>query len=153
MDNDMYIRTRMNELHPDLNHLVEKLVSYGGNTVNLPYDMMNKRIFDEGGTYWNDIIPYAMGSKELCHKNAWELHTQHGWGLNTGYVLGTDNAWYRHSWAINKNFEIVETSYPENTKLYYGIALDEQEYLEMLLLMGQIHVTISVGGFPSPFRL
>ncbi len=141
----MYIRTRMNELHPDLNHLVEKLVGYGGNTVHLPYDLMNKKIFYEGMTYNMRSFPYPMDDN--CHRNAWNLHTQHNYSLNTGYVLGTDESWYRHSWCINENQEIIETTYGEDTKLYYGIPLMEQEYLEMLLQMGQLHISIGVGLF------
>ncbi len=152
MDNDLYIRKRLNELHPDLSNLVSKLVGFGGNTVNIPYDSLNKRIFLEGVIYKNKAKPHAM-NRELCHKNVFSLHTQHGWSLHSGYVLGKNNAWYRHSWCLNDNNEIIETSYPKATKLYYGIPLNEQEFLEMMLLMGQVHITIGTGlRIASPFK-
>jgi hypothetical protein len=69
MDNDLDIRTRMNELHPDLSNLVNKLVDFGGNTVHIPYDALNKRMFYEGVLYKNKNHRNQNPSQFLRNRN------------------------------------------------------------------------------------
>jgi hypothetical protein len=148
LNKDRYLRMRLEELHPDLHNLVSKLIGMGGRYCNIPFDSLNKRIFDEGTVYINQVKEFPMDAQQ-CHKNAWQLHTEKGYSLHSGYVLGTDDNWYRHSWVIDRDNFIIETTYPKETVNYFGISLTELNFLEFLIMTGQCHSKYC-RGIPSP---
>jgi hypothetical protein len=58
-----------------------------------------------------------------CHDNCEELY-QKGLIVHryTGYALSSDGLWRFHSWGINNNGQVVETT--ESRVMYYGIISD-----------------------------
>jgi hypothetical protein len=148
MNTDYYIRRMLLELHPDIQNLVSKLIGMSGRYANIPYDLLNMRICNEGTVYTNQVKEYPMDAQQ-CHKNAWQTHNEKGYSLHTGYVLGTDENWMRHSWCIDNGGYIIETTYCKETVNYFGISLTPQEFLEFLLMTGQCHSKYC-RGIPRP---
>lgn len=65
------------------------------------------------------------GRPNGCHGNVARLVSRYpqkytAW---TGMSLGPDPIWRSHSWAINKNGDVIETTVPRTA--YYGYQMDE----------------------------
>ena len=57
-----------------------------------------------------------------CHDNSRELVMKHsGWQLWTGLALSKDGCWRVHSWAVDKQLRIVETTEPRMR--YFGVPI------------------------------
>lgn len=139
------VNEKLMMLQPCSKELGYKLTQLGGNIVAISLDPLSDRFIREGTVYNQQPILNKM-KEGMCHVNIWELYKKHSdYTIHTGYVL-VQNVWYRHSWLIDHEDNIVETTYPTNdVSMYFGIWVSPEEFLDLLLRMGLIHMQYQYG--------
>jgi hypothetical protein len=107
---------------PYLRALHEKLLSLGGKAVvlwggnNGPQTV--QALVSTGVLGSVDCIIHKPMSPQNCHKNVTQLGE--GYQILTGYALSAESIWYPHSWALDAEGRIVETTLI--AKAYFGCA-------------------------------
>lgn len=128
------------------------LLRRGGQRVELDSDLCPRAIPEEGEVLFLDdaalllsggrLVPagtrveFRAGRPCACHANAAALFSEHcddndleeRLDLVTGYALGEDGVWWRHSWAQRRDGTVVETTEPRAA--YFGVTLDPSEQLD-----------------------
>ena len=143
-----YVANRLNELQPCSKKLGTILCQLGGNRVSISLDPLSERLIKEGVVYKQQPV-YAKMRDLMCHANVWEFYVkQPNSTIHSGYVLQKDT-WYRHSWLINHNNNIIETVYNlKDVSLYYGIQLKPKEFLDLLMRIGLVHLEVNMMNYP-----
>lgn len=128
------------------------LLRCGGQRVELDSDLCPRTIPEEEGEvlFLDDaalllsggrLVPadtrveFRAGRPCACHANAAALFGEfcdddrldERLDLVTGYALGEDGVWRRHSWAQRRDGTVVETTEPRTA--YFGVTLDPSEQL------------------------
>ncbi|MCX6665193.1 MAG: hypothetical protein NT038_03920 [Euryarchaeota archaeon] len=122
---------------PQSKILADKLLNHGGKSVTIVLCPFTQRILTDGKLLSNQIRqePQTLGA---CHCNTYELAEKNGYSRYTGYALCCQapflDEWQRHSWCMDKDGVIVESTL--RFSLYYGIPLSVSEYDDMLVKMG-----------------
>lgn len=111
------------ELHRQLESV---LLGYGGRHLVCLPDAQMQRLIDEGIVMRGRAL-MRRGKPSSCHENvAWMWGNNHrDYRIATGYALSDDGLWRQHSWLINSDGRIVETT--EKRVLYYGYMLSIDE--------------------------
>lgn len=122
--NDIYLNENIENID-----LKTKLLSYGGKSVKLGLDSDDEinRMINDGILFDVDIV-LLHGQKSQCHRNVADKYkklSSSGFKIVSGYAL-YDDEWVQHSWGLNKNGDILETTGNEY-QLYYGYILTDEE--------------------------
>ncbi|MBQ0904544.1 hypothetical protein [Micromonospora sp. U21] len=101
----------------------QKLLSFGGSLVVPPgkpeSDLEELRA---GGSAFGSAVRYVQGDAGECHRNVAAL-----WidgvieSIGTGYALSADELWRQHSWGVERDGALVETT--DERRAYVGIVL------------------------------
>lgn len=71
-------------------------------------------------------VRHVTGQDNHCHGNSAEMWlTGHAHALATGYALNDDGLWRQHSWALDADGTLIETTVSRD--LYAGIVLSDVE--------------------------
>jgi len=109
--------------------LQQRLLSFAGSVVcfdseqHLFFDILNAGVF----LYGEDAM-LVPGVASNCHESSAIIWRggQDDLVLMTGYALGFDGKWYRHSWcAFEETGKVIETT--QNMAAYFGFVLDDLE--------------------------
>lgn len=108
--------------HEDLAVL---LLSYGGEEVCMPYDVIQDedRILTEGVFIYGDNADLIQMTANNCHENSARLCASSTGDLKvmTGFALSDDGMWREHSWVVGED-KIIETT--ELREAYFGFIDD-----------------------------
>lgn len=115
--------------------LKDKLLSIGGKEVSFGRDTDEeiKRMLEDGKLFQNQVVKIK-GFANQCHFNtatAYDMSRKDKYKhlddfkIVSGYALD-DDIWISHSWGLNQQNKLVETT-PEIFKKYYGYILDPKE--------------------------
>lgn len=109
------------------------LLGLGGTKVVVQNDGYGPLILKRGRLITPKQVKSKKGQAHQCHLNSSleYLRQYPAYQIATGYTLGENGLWYRHSWLLAPNDVIVETTV--NWQLYYGVALDETETARFVL--------------------
>jgi len=109
--------------------LWKRLMAKGGQAVVFPLSMDGEPHLDEllsrRATFSKDKARMILGVRNECHGNACILESREGYKVGTGYALSPDGLWRQHSWAIDQDGRIVETT--ERRVAYYGFTMTAPE--------------------------
>ena len=109
--------------------LCAALLSYGGEAVVVLFEEENaNELFARHGEIVNfKSLKFKIGEERQCHENSAKLwkSNEDKFCLMTGYGLSDDGLWRRHSWVIDDEADVVETTL-ERT-LYFGIRLNRDQ--------------------------
>jgi hypothetical protein len=86
-----------------------------------------QKMLNRGELKDNSNLKNFDGMPSMCHANSaalWEVG-KGKFSIVTGFGLSTDGIWRRHTWCVDINNDIVETT--ESRVLYYGIKLTNEE--------------------------
>lgn len=61
------------------------------------------------------------GLNNQCHANSVALHEQYGLSVATGWALSSDGCWRQHTWCVDENDTVIETTVLRTQ--YYGFIL------------------------------
>lgn len=104
--------------------LTAHLTSLGGRLVVPPLipDTFLPQLLTDGATHCGGVR-FHPGEPSQCHANASTLWAEGAAAaIGTGYTLTRDdNLWRQHSWALDTNGTIVETTTPRD--VYHGLTL------------------------------
>lgn len=110
---------------PYLAELQEKLLSLGGHSVVLwggnNGPKTAQAILKHGQIYSVVGIVHKPMSPQNCHENVTQL--EDGYQIRTGYALSAESIWYPHSWALDIEGNVVETTLA--AKAYFGCSLTQ----------------------------
>jgi|SRR6476620_8281735 len=102
------------------------LLGYGGVAVVLPKIERDKKlIMVDGYAMVNPEIFQEKGDPCECHKNSAKIWKQYGYRLHTGYALSSDEVWRQHSWTVDNENVVHESTEPR--EVYFGFQLEEDE--------------------------
>lgn len=124
------LQKSMNEsLSDPTETLKEKLLSIDGNDVKLGLDSEEElqRMVKDGTLFGKKIIRIK-GERGRCHKNVADRYRRIGrdkFRIASGYAL-SDGVWYQHSWGLDRDENVIETTGNEYDE-YYGYILNEEE--------------------------
>jgi len=115
--------------------LKDKLLSIGGKEVFFGRDTDEeiKRMLEDGKLFQNQVVKIK-GFPNQCHFNtatAYDMSRKDKYKhlddfkIVSGYALD-DDIWVSHSWGLNQQNKLVETT-PAIFKKYYGYILDPKE--------------------------
>jgi|HubBroStandDraft_2_1064218.scaffolds.fasta_scaffold118593_2 hypothetical protein len=124
---------------PYLGPLRDKLLSVGGAAVELltlnddgsllpPDPHTVAHLVADGRVLSTRGIRDAPGQPMDCHQNVVALAASGKHAIGTGYALG-DGLWCSHSWCVNHENQIIETT--GRRRLYFGVVVSLQEFTEM----------------------
>jgi hypothetical protein len=113
-----------------LSELKDRLVALGGEFVILP--MLEEdidKILDRGEAFYPPILMRPRVSGQ-CHMNsaimwAHENGPRKRLRVATGYALSDDTIWRQHSWIVDGQGRVRETTLPR--EIYYGFVMTERE--------------------------
>ena len=106
----------LNKIAPDTQVLAEKFEHY----------TFTKEEFENATLFDIKKCNYRFNPMEKlnCHNNSVRLCIYNPfYNVYTGYVLHKDGIWTFHSWVVDRNNLLIETS--EMGLLYYGIKMDK----------------------------
>jgi hypothetical protein len=107
--------------------LIKKLLLIGGHTVTMPEIEEDLAKIIERGTAPSINHLYVMkGRESQCHENSancWDANRDRS-SIMTGYAL-LDGMWVQHTWVLDKEKTIVETTTPREA--YFGFELTPEE--------------------------
>lgn len=76
----------------------------------------------EKGTLTTDAAELVDGDRSDCHRNAVRLWRQGAAAaIGTGYALSDDGLWREHSWGVESDGRVVETTEPRVA--YFGVTM------------------------------
>jgi hypothetical protein len=110
------------EVPPHLQLVAATLLAIDGDRVELPYgDMGDRRLARDGQVFNQRRQPAAAARPGTARERVAALwrrdraaHT-----ICTGYALGDDPTWRRHSWAVHRDGYLVEPTEPR--RRYFGV--------------------------------
>jgi hypothetical protein len=106
--------------------LCEYLLKLAGTHICVPFGERNsERLLKRGQLIPAIAIQAQPGKTSECHANSARLWKQNRktYKIVTGYALSAhDNMWRQHSWLIQPDGHIVETT--ESRFMYYGMSLN-----------------------------
>jgi hypothetical protein len=105
------------------------LLNYQGIRVAIPWLESTKehlRLVKNGRPKLGDNVILLEVDRNSCHKNVARLFVSHPgeFRIASGFALGIDGMWQSHSWLVEKDDFIVETTVPR--MIYYGTVLDKK---------------------------
>lgn len=107
--------------------LKQKLLSVSGHVVVLHFEEDLQKILSRGRFYRGYNSRTMKGDPCGCHRNAANL-----WSVNrrklsivTGYALSVDGGWRQHSWCVDEDHKVIETT--TKRVLYFGFPLTPAE--------------------------
>jgi hypothetical protein len=109
-----------------------RLLSFGGDLV-VPHwgpEPHLERLLAGAATASGDVT-MIQGRPNGCHDNAallWLLGTADA--IGTGYALSDDGLWRQHSWGVDGDGRVIETTCPRVR--YVGVTLAGQDALEFV---------------------
>lgn len=113
----------------DLQELCARLLDLGGTAVVVPLPEASASSFwvAKGRLVPHTRIHSVEGEDRDCHTNSAKLWRQRGEHLRigTGYGLSPDGMWRRHSWVMEGESEVIETTIPRDK--YFGVILDDSQ--------------------------
>lgn len=120
-----FLDRRMDEGHPDLIPLQEKLLSIGGDALVPPpiHDNAVPLLLEFGKVMGGPVTVKRMAPRQ-CHQNVEKVWKKRKHGIvapATGYALSKDGLWRCHSWGLLEG-GILETTLKR--ELYFGITTD-----------------------------
>lgn len=130
-------RERILALYPRYSDLRSKLLDIGGIEVVLPlYHELSgaqrsrqryetQRILEAGQTRFGSVATLVAMVESNCHVNTANLFTQGRGSIASGFALSDDGLWREHSWLLDGQGRIVETTVLR--LLYHGYALSGKE--------------------------
>lgn len=80
-------------------------------------------IFLFGSVFDSTKALMKKGERNQCHQNTARLFQNNEARVATGYGLSNDGLWRRHSWGVDSQNKIIETT--EMRELYFGAILPE----------------------------
>ena len=118
--------------------LEKMLLAFGGNTAYIDNSDPDFDNYFLRGLFIDrpsDII--VQGEMCQCHKNSimlWKTHKKK-YKMMTGYALSEKGTWHQHSWLIDENNRIIETT--EKRVKYFGYVLNSLESETFLITYTQ----------------
>lgn len=126
------LTARMREMgraQPALRTLRKKLLRVGGHELVAPPepDPDLDDVLERGQTAVAERVRRRQGLPSECHSNVARLYYRSAGALRivTGYALSPDGLWRQHSWAMEGDDTIVETT--DSRVLYFGFVLRGRE--------------------------
>lgn len=111
----------------NISKLENKLLSISGDTFCAPnHEEDLDKLISIGKSVNKKDIYVMKGRDSQCHENAarcWDANREQS-SIMTGYVLD-DGVWRQHSWVLDSNGTIVETTFIREA--YFGITLTPEE--------------------------
>ncbi len=109
--------------------LTDRLLHIGGTTVGIdPLDEDLAALATSGAPFDDRPVIVQPGAPSQCHRNSADLCRDGKARVATGYALSEDGHWRYHSWGIDADGAIIETTLPRTR--YYGIVLDDDAAAE-----------------------
>lgn len=110
--------------------LINKLLSFDGKYVKIGLEEEYEldRMINNGIIFENKII-ILKGEFGRCHRNVATKYRNlknKNFKIATGYALNDEHIWIQHSWGLDKNNILIETTGNKYLK-YYGYILDKDE--------------------------
>jgi hypothetical protein len=128
-DIKQYVKPEYHSIFQKYLDLRDKILTFGGTEVCTPYQFFDGSvdIIKEYGQFWyNDNIEVLNGRVNGCHDNSydyWMENKEKGVFYCNGYYL-SDGMWRSHSWCIDKNNKIIETT--RLGEAYYGVVIPHE---------------------------
>jgi hypothetical protein len=121
----------------------------------VPFDEPDcERLLYRGAPMTPTNIRLEKGDARECHRNSvriW-LKDGHGCSLMTGYALSSlEPKWYQHSWVLDGEGRIVETT--ALARLYYGMRMSQREAELIAMSYDPIRIRRSLAYDPQQRRL
>ncbi len=112
--------------------LKNKLLAFGGNSVQETYEEDLSRLLTKGNLFKNKVTTVKMKSSR-CHENSacfWGNYTdEHGTSdmkIVTGWALDSNGVWNQHTWLYQPSKDrIIETTFKRVA--YYGFMMNDGE--------------------------
>lgn len=106
--------------------LNEKLLPLAGERVVwLGFEEDLAKILERGRTFAGASARKQEGIPSRCHENVAHLWQEGENQICTGYALSADGLWRQHSWLLEQDGTVVETT--ELRELYFGYVLTDDE--------------------------
>lgn len=121
---------------PRVTELKRMLLMVGGDGFQVPgwidaeLDKELDRLLSSGELMDGSGAIMMPGIVSGCHENSARLAKEQGMTCWTGLALSLDGCWRVHSWAVNKDGAVVETTVER--VLYFGIPLSGAEVDDLL---------------------
>lgn len=114
--------------------LRDMLLKIGGKETFIEDDDPDFRNYFQRGVLLDresDIL--LIGELCQCHKNSINLWStnKNKYRMMTGYAMSSHGNWHQHSWLIDENDNIIETT--AKREKYYGYILTESEAEDFLI--------------------
>jgi len=102
----------------EVRELCERLLTLGGSKVAVRFDEMHHcgTVLHHGQLASTNELVMRRGELNYCHDNSaslWEARPDE-YRLTTGYAL-SGGCWRRHTWLLDSEGRIVETTHPAET--------------------------------------
>lgn len=112
---------------PRMALLQDRLLGLGGAETCFFYMPWSLDKLLERGEVFSPPIIRVKGKRSQCHDNACRLwrRAPKRYRIVNGYGLSDDGIWREHSWCLNKQGKVVETTEPR--LIYFGFVLTEDE--------------------------
>jgi len=116
--------------------LEERLLGLGGFAAvpDLGVDVSLEIVLERGVSHDRQGERFIEGEPSMCHHNSAALVLSgQAVGIGTGYVLSDDGLWRSHSWAIDEDGRIIETTAVR--EVYFGLKITGDQATTWSLLV------------------
>jgi hypothetical protein len=109
--------------------LSQAILAHGGEAVVPPLEPLAQPFAEmllEHGGLQGPRARKVRGDRSDCHRNAARLlRTGKAAGIGTGYALSDDGLWRQHTWGLDGDGEVLETT--ESREQYWGIQFSGED--------------------------
>ena len=111
----------------DYEALKQRLLAVAGQAVCLHQEEDLPQLLSRGEFYRGYNSRMMKGEAGRCHANSSRLWERNSSKLRivTGYALSRDGAWRQHTWCVDKDDKVIETT--EKRVLYFGFPMTRAE--------------------------
>ena len=125
--NELFVQTQSPD-NPVISRLCEKLLDIAGNQVVVWFEDNDANLMlTSGELIPSQFVVQKTGSPSKCHTNSARLWIKNPIAnrIATGYGLSDDGMWRHHSWIVNRDGSLTETTVKRLA--YFGVILNRRK--------------------------